>query len=103
MADYLFWHRANTENSGFFSENRYLDQELERESEREREREREGQGGSEGHGVHLVVCLCSRVVEHLLRAAICLVGDRNTGNLDWDSDNYTQKYIVQHSLRCPDF
>ena len=36
MADYLFWHRANTENSGFFRENRYLDPA--KVSERERER-----------------------------------------------------------------
>ena len=69
MADYLFWHRANTENSGFFRENRYLDDEREREE-------------SEDERLRLAVCLCRRVVEHLLRPAICLVGDRNTGNLD---------------------
>ena len=90
MADYLFWHRANTENSGFFRENRYLAPEREREA-------------SESHRFQLEVCLCRRVVEHLLRLTICLVVDSNTGNLDSDSDNYTQKYIVQHSLRCPDF
>ena len=44
MADYLFWHRANTENSGFFRENRYLDQERERERESQRESQREGEG-----------------------------------------------------------
>ena len=83
MADYLFWHRerANTENSGFFRENRYLDP---------------GREQSQSHRLHLAVCLCRRVVEHLLRPAICLGADRNTGNLDCDSDNYTQKYIHQH-------
>ena len=100
MADYLFWHRANTENSGFFRENRYLDQERERESQRENQRERERE--SEDDPLLLLVCLWRRVVEHLLRSAIRLVSDSNTGNLDSDSDNYTQKYI-QHSLSCPDF
>ena len=45
MADYLFWHRANTENSGFFRENRYLDQERERERAKERTRGKEGKWG----------------------------------------------------------